>query len=200
VQEPQLSPFDSENLTPAERRALRRSRTRRAPAFSLGVGASVLALFAVGCPEPADLANPGDYPTATAGTNTGTAGGATAGTGGSASPSAACESTCMASIIGATCKGCHGKAIKLAGTLDLETAGYTGRLKDKPAEHPLLDASAMCPTGDLLIDSAAPANSWLLKKVSNQQGTCGAVMPSPPLTSEEVACVQTYVTCVAGGT
>lgn len=204
MQEPQFSPFDSENLTPAERRTLRRVRARRAQAFALGIGASVLALFAVGCPEPADLANPQDFPTA-AGTSTGTAGstggGVTAGTGGTGgmpASGASCESTCMTSIIDTTCKVCHGKALKIAGTLDLETAGYTDRLKNKPAEHPSVDASA-CPTGDKLIDTETPANSWLLKKVSNQQGTCGTVMPAtPPLTSDQLSCFQTYVSCVAG--
>jgi hypothetical protein len=180
---------------------VRRLRTRRLQAFSLGIGASVLALFAVGCPEPADLANPQDFPTA-AGTSTGTAGstggGVTAGTGGMPASGASCESTCMASIIGTTCKACHGKALKIAGTLDLESAGYTDRLKGKPSEHPAVDASA-CPMGDKLIDTDTPANSWLLKKVSNQQGTCGTMMPaSPPLTSDQLSCFQTYVSCVAG--
>ena len=201
MQEPQFSPFDSENLTPPERRTLRHVRARRVQAVSLGVGASVLALFAVGCPEPADLANPQDY-SAAAGTGTGTAGstggGVAGGTGGMAPSSASCESTCMTSVIDTTCKVCHGKALKIAGTLDLETAGYTDRLKNKPAEHPSVDASA-CPTGDKLIDTETPANSWLLKKVSNQQGTCGTMMPaSPPLTSDQLSCFQTYVSCVAG--
>ena len=215
MQERQFPPFDSETPTLTERRARRRLRLRRLSGLALGVGAAVLALFAIGCPEPADLQNAGAYPapggntagSATAGSATGgsaTAGSATAGsaTGGSGmvGGGAECESACLKALIADTCKTCHGKALKLAGTLDMESDGLTARLKNKPAEHPTPGTGAMCPTGDKLIDTMTPANSWLLKKVSGQQGTCGAAMPSPALAGDDLTCFQTYVACVAGGT
>ena len=195
-------------------------RLRRLQAFALGASASVLALFAIGCPEPADLQNAGTYPapastggsatagaaaggSATAGTATGgsaTAGTATGGSG-MVGGGAECESACLKALIADTCKTCHGKALKLAGTLDMESDGLTARLKNKPAEHPMPGAGAMCPTGDKLIDTMTPANSWLLKKVSGQQGTCGSAMPSGDgLAGADLTCFQTYVACVAGGT
>jgi hypothetical protein len=215
VQEPQFSPFDFENLTPAEQKALWRTRSRRTRGLVATVGAALLALFAVGCPEPGDLQNADVYPApaapaggsgSTAGTSSG--GGSTAGTssgGGSTAgtSSGSCETACMAAIInaqGTGCKNCHGKQIKLAGTLDFETAGYSARLKDVPAEHAGVAAGAACPSGDKLIDSAAPANSWLLKKVTGMQGDCGTSMPTgSTLSASDQACMTTYVNCVAGG-
>jgi hypothetical protein len=80
-------------------------------------------------------------------------------------------------------------------------------LKDVPAKHTdIVFMGAIgsmvpgCPVGDKLVDTQAPANSWLLKKVNNQQGTCGTQMPQPPTTlrPDELACVAQYVYCVAG--
>ena len=109
----------------------------------------------------------------------------------------------MAAIINASgtgCKTCHGKTIKLAGSLDFESEGYTARLKDKPAEHLGVAPGSTCPTGDFLIDSAAPANSWLLKKINDMTPNCGTVMPSTgALSAADKACVATYVSCVAPG-
>jgi hypothetical protein len=108
----------------------------------------------------------------------------------------------MAEIInlqGLGCKTCHGKAVKLAGTLDLESPGYTGRLKDKLAEHPSVKPGD-CGTGEKLIDTANPSASWLYKKVTGMEGTCGEPMPGPPgLAPMDQACVLTYVNCVANG-
>jgi hypothetical protein len=168
-------------------------RARRVRALVASVGAGILALCSVGCPEPADLQNPNQYPLPATG-------GMVATTGGTGSNGAECESACMAAIIKATCKTCHGTAIKLAGTLDMESAGYTGRLKDKLAEHAAVADATTCPKGDKLIDTATPANSWLLKKIMNQQGTCGTIMPSTgALSAADQTCVQTYVSCVAPG-
>ena len=106
----------------------------------------------------------------------------------------------MAAIIGSSCKTCHGKQLKIAGKLDFETAGYTARLKNEPAEHLAVTPGATCPTGDKLIDTTTPANSWLLKNVTNVQADCGTIMPStpPPLTTDQVKCFQDYVGCVTG--
>lgn len=199
MQERQFPPFDFETLTHAEQGALQRARARQSRSLIASVGAGMLALFAVGCPEPGDLQNPGAYPAPTPVGGSATTGGS--GTGGSAAVS--CETACMATIINANgtgCKACHGTAVKLAGTLDLETPGYTARLKDKPAEHAGVTAGSPCPMGDKLIDSANPAESWLLKKVTNMQGTCGTVMPlSGALSATDQMCFTTYVNCVAGG-
>ena len=189
-------------------------RLRRLQAFALGASASVLALFAIGCPEPADLLNKDSYPapastggSATAGSATGgsaTAGSATAGTatGGSgmAGGGAACETACLKALVTDNCKLCHSGTVMLAG-LDMDSPGLTARLKNQTADHPMPGDGAVCPSGDKLIDTMTPANSWLLKKVSNGQGTCGSAMPSPPgLAGADLTCMQTYVACVAGGT
>jgi hypothetical protein len=187
----------SEELTPAERQALRRVRTRRVQGLLAGVGTGVLVLFAVGCPEPADLQNPGSYPTPP---STGTTGG-TGGTGTTMN----CEVQCVNDIFQkelTLCKLCHGAALK-SSMLDLEAPGYTARLKNVPAVHGDLATGmtkADCPTGDKLIDTANPANSWLLKKIRNEQGQCGTVMPSTgTLSAAQKTCLETYVACVAGG-
>jgi hypothetical protein len=108
----------------------------------------------------------------------------------------------MAEIInlqGLGCKTCHGKTVKLAGTLDLESPGYTGRLKDKVAEHPGV-MPGDCGTGEKLIDTANPSASWLYKKVTGMEGNCGEPMPAAPgLAAAQQMCVLTYVTCVANG-
>ena len=165
---------------------------------------SGLALFATGCPGPADLDHANDYLVPPAAGSSSGGSGATAGTSGSGGSgmTASCLTPCVTAVINATgtgCKTCHGVAIKLAGTLDMETAGLDARLKDKPAEHPGLPAGTACPSGDKLIDSATPANSWLLKKVTNMQASCGTVMPSSGvLSAADQACFTTYVNCVAG--
>jgi hypothetical protein len=179
---------------------MRRARSRRLSGLALGAGVSVLALFALGCPTAADLANPQDYPApmATAGTGTSGSGGGSAG--GATGGGVECETACMTAMIsGNTCKVCHGKA-PLFGSMDLETPGYTTRLKDHAAEHQSLDAS-MCPPGQKVIDLATPANSLLLLKVEGQVGTCGTVMPPPPtpqISAADLQCVKDYIACATG--
>lgn len=205
MQERQFSPFDFENLTPAEREALRRTRTRRARGLVATLGAGLLALFAVGCPEPGDLQNANVYPAPTpsggsGSTAGGTSGGSTAGASSGGSTGAACETACMTAIITAPggCTTCHGAKTRLSGTLDFETSGYAGRLRDMPAQH-VGSTPGPCPTGDKLIDSATPANSWLLKKVTGMQGGCGTPMPAAGLSATDQTCVTTFVNCVAAG-
>lgn len=76
-------------------------------------------------------------------------------------------------------------------TVDLVSPGYRARLVDvRPS---------LC-TSQLLIDSANPANSFLLDKL-NTRPTCGAQMPffRPPLSSRQRACVATFVDLVLSG-
>jgi hypothetical protein len=198
VQEPQFSPFESDTLTPAERQALKRARGRRFRALLVCVGTGMLTLFAAGCPEPADLQDPGSFPLPPGASGSGTTGGSTSTAG--TSSGAECESACFKTIVGSTCKSCHGKLLKIAGKLDFENDGVTGRLKNQPAEHLAVTPGATCPSGDKLIDTTTPANSWLLKKIKNEQGDCGTIMPStpPPLTADQIKCFEDFVACVSG--
>jgi hypothetical protein len=193
VQQRQLPKSTSEQRGPGELAAARRFRAVQLLAGTAAT--ALLALVATGCPEAADLANPGMY-------DAPAPAGGTGNTAGSGSTGSMCETECMAKIInaqGTGCKGCHGKALKSGGMMDLESAGYTGRLVDKPAEHMGVEMGAACPSGDKLIDSANPSASWLLKKVTNMQGTCGVVMPiTGALSAADQACVTTYVNCAAG--
>jgi hypothetical protein len=163
-------------------------------------------LVATGCPEAADLENPESFckPGASVVDASGKVigcndQGATAGTG-AGMPPAGCETACLTQLFENTCNSCHTSSAPLGG-LDLQSAGFTARLKDQAAKHQSVDNPAQCPSGDKLIDSANPAASWLLKKVSGQQGACGTSMPpgNVPVTQAELACVTAYVTCVGGG-
>jgi hypothetical protein len=204
VQERQFSPFDFEQLTLAEQRALRRLRARRVRALVASVGAGILALCSVGCPEPADLQNPNQYPLppATGGS------GSTAGSGTGGSAPAGCETACIKDIFQkqvALCKLCHGAMPAPAGLqssgLNLESDGFTDRLKNVAAKHTDLPmGKTTCPTGDKLIDTSNPSASWLLKKIQGQQNGCGDPMPSAgTLSADQKTCLETYVSCVAGG-
>jgi hypothetical protein len=179
-----------------EASTLRSVPSRRLERMVTGAGAAVLALFMAGCPTPADLDDPAMYdaPAPTGGMATGGGGSGGSGGGGGSSASS-CETPCMATVL-AGCVVCHSSGAML-GKLDL-MGDYTARLKDQPAKHD--SAGAGCPPGVKLIESGNAANSWLLKKVSNQQGDCGTAMPgNPGLTGADLMCVQSYVTCVAGG-
>jgi hypothetical protein len=84
------------------------------------------------------------------------------------------------------------------GTLDMESPGISARLRDQPAAHRGIADGGSCPRGDKIIDTAHPEDSWLLKKILGQQGTCGTVMPSTgALSLADQACMATYVNCVA---
>jgi hypothetical protein len=128
-------------------------------------------------------------------------GSAGTGTAGAATLDALCRTPCSDQIFEAasSCKLCHAAAIKLGG-LDLESPSRAARLKDAPAKH--LDSArpdAQCPVGDKLIDSSNVENSWLLKKITGRQGTCGDAMPlGVPLNEAERQCLTAWVRCVAG--
>jgi hypothetical protein len=105
-----------------------------------------------------------------------------------------------------TCKLCHYANMPNAsppmpslGQLDLVSPNVEERLKDVPAKHvEIIAPNPVCPSGDKLIDSANPANSWLLKKLRGQQGSCGDKMPqTSTLTAFDQACLEDFVYCVA---
>jgi hypothetical protein len=74
---------------------------------------------------------------------------------------------------------------------ELHTAGVATRLKDV--------AATLC-TGQLYIDSANPANSFILNKVQQAMPTCGGqmpYMPNPALTAEKMECLVEWVNSIA---
>lgn len=129
--------------------------------------------------------------------------------GASSSPEAAaptvdaCATDCLRDVLtGAaiSCKLCHGAPPSVAlGGLDLASPNLALRLRDQPATHADVPPGSVCSPLDKLIDVARPEQSWLLKKVRGQQGSCGDPMPqaTPPLTAEALACLEQYVDCVA---
>lgn len=164
------------------------------------------ALFSAGCPGPADLekvdtfCKPGQSIVGANGEVTGCSdtpsGGSGGGGSGGGSSTSSCETECVTSLFRNTCQICHNGTSPL-GQLDLESAGITGRLKDQPAKHAGLDNPQSCPTGDKLIDTANQSASWLLKKLTKQQGGCGSIMPPQGASEAEVACITEYVNCVS---
>jgi hypothetical protein len=157
------------------------------------VSAALLSLLAVGCPQPADLENPEDFPPDPSFSKAGSSSGGSGGGG-----NTACEDVACVKTVFEGCNACHGAA-KL-GKLDLLSPGVASRLKNVASAHDSPGVGAQCPTGDKLIDSANPAESWFLKKINNQQGNCGTVMPSTGmLQGAELQCMQDFVTCVATG-
>lgn len=202
MQEPQFSPLESDTLTPAERQAFKRVRGRRLRALLVCVGTGALTLFAAGCPEPADLQDPASFPLPpNAGSSSTTGGSGTGGSGTGGTGMATCEVECVNKIFMKDmqpCMFCHTTMAPL-GDLDLQSPGYTARLKDVPAKHTgFMGPTTDCPQGDKLIDTTTPANSWLLKKLHNEQKTCGTLMPQAgTITPDQKTCLETYVACVA---
>jgi len=95
---------------------------------------------------------------------------------------------------------CHGAedGADLDGRPDLTSPGVGGRLLNAPAQYPQLDG---CPSPpELLIDSSAPENSLLWKKLNGTQ-ECGDGMPIPhslaPLPRDDLACVFEWMEGVA---
>lgn len=135
----------------------------------------VSALYLAGC--PGSLQDPDRF---------GPVGGSDGGGGG------ACD---VEQLLSDTCTGigCHG-AMDPAEGVDLMTAGVADRLVDT------MSTSIAC-TGRIEIDSADPANSLLLEKITMATPTCGAGMPflRPMLTADEIACVEAWVMAAAAG-
>ncbi len=162
---------------------------RKLAALGAALATAALALLASGCPEAADLENADDYAAPINGT-----------AGSMSNPMGdPCETPCVTEIFtGAVCATCHQSGLSNAG-LDLKSPGVTARLKDVAATHGDIGGMPACPSGDKLVDTAKPADSWLWKKVTMQQGACGDPMPqSGAFPMEAVTCVKTYVECVAG--
>lgn len=111
-----------------------------------------------------------------------------------------CYSTCSEEIFRdpTGCKLCHSPAFAASG-LDLESPGRAARLKDVVAKHADLPVGQdACPRGDKLIDSANVQDSWMLKKIRGEQASCGAQEPPVgPLPAVDLACLTTYIECVA---
>lgn len=183
MQQRQSHQPQSETLTAVT--AIRRARSRRAQLLAAGAGAILLALSATGCPEPADLLDAEKYK----------------------APAVAmaepCELDCVKAVFQQNtngCKICHSIDPPL-GDLDLR-GSFTSRLRDVAAKHTGITPPATpgdCPTGDKLIDTANPNASWLLTKIRGMQKTCGTQMPTAPLGTSDMACVEAYISCVAGG-
>ncbi|HEX5101085.1 MAG TPA: hypothetical protein VFV94_16355, partial [Polyangiaceae bacterium] len=101
--------------------------------------------------------------------------------------------------------GCHGNSF-VAG-LDLRpNEGFASRIKDKPATFGAIACEGSltetcipdsCPTGALLVDSVAPASSWMLQKLSAPNG-CGVTMPyTKTVNADELACLTQIIDAVA---
>jgi hypothetical protein len=206
VKQPALPPSDSHPPSLAHNGAH--------PRWTAWAAATALALLAVGCPEPGDLENANSFckpgtsivsgdkivgcNDSAAGGNGSSGGSPSGGSGGGAV--ASCETACMSTLFTTTCTVCHSTASHL-GMLDLQSADYTSRLKDQAPKFDSVTDRSQCPTGAKLVDSSNPTQSWLLKKLTGQQGTCGGRMPSAtmPVSPADQACVTAYVTCVGGG-
>ena len=164
-------------------------RAQRALLAGLGVLGTVGLLGLAGC--PASLEDPGRFDQDPA------AGGGM----GMTSPALAVPTTCLEAVFKKnTCLlvGCHASKSPAAG-LDLQAAGVNARLVNIVATHGDATMPEACPKGDKLIDTATPANSWLLKKLTKaDEVMCGAKMPiGNTLSPDDMACVQKYVTDVA---
>lgn len=107
--------------------------------------------------------------------------------------------------------GCHKGPYASAGLELTPDMGFVGRVKDVTATHSQIICAdtgltcatipAACPTGDKIIDSATPANSWMLHKIQGTQNGCGDPMPAPSsnlsLSDADKQCLATLITEIA---
>jgi hypothetical protein len=144
-------------------------------------------------------------------------GGSPGGTAGAGAP-ASCD---VVEALGLHCSlsSCHNASSKIAG-LDLSDPASLKGLIGRPAGHQDMncdlsgenfvpctpdETAARCPTGLLLLDSAAPTNSWLVRKLTvGAADNCGDDMPVSPGNSvtkgwsdERRACLIQYFTALA---
>lgn len=77
---------------------------------------------------------------------------------------------------------CHGQGSPFGS--------FAASLEDARA---LVDQPGQLCSGELIFDSASPAESFVLKKLDSP--ACGAPMPlgAPPLPAEEIACLQSWI-------
>jgi hypothetical protein len=139
----------------------------------------------------------GTAPTATGGTTAAggtTSTGGTAGPTGGAAPSMVTLETCVKEVFASQCTVCHSTANKDSfGGLDLSGDAVITRLKDVVATHKGVTNPPACVAGALLINSANPAESVLLKRVKGTQN-CGTPMPfAPGLTGANLKCIEDWV-------
>ena len=167
-------------------------RAQRALLAGFGVLGAVSLLALAGC--PASLEDPGRFDVGSAGMTGGAGMGMT-------NPGLAVDTTCLYGVFAKSCAtvGCH-KAIGAQAGLDLESAGANARLLNIVATHADASMPNACSQGDKLVDTAMPAKSWLLLKVTKDANdtNCGYSMPiGKTLAAEDLACIQRYVTDVA---
>jgi hypothetical protein len=200
---------------------------RAATGLLRGAALGTLAIVIAACSEeapPSTTSTGGAAGTAgagagTAGASAGTAG-ASAGTGGVSGAAgtgglAGAPPTCAyQQIITSQCAraGCH-NTVFTASDMDLQAAGYEQRLINQPAKYtditcpdpggglPVPCVPADCTSGALLINTANPAESFMLKKLLGTQLGCGKQMPIAPgtVTEAERACLVEWVHYLAGG-
>jgi hypothetical protein len=120
--------------------------------------------------------------------------GGTAGPTGGAAPSMVTLDACVKNVFSTQCTACHSTALKDSfGGLDLSGDAVITRLKDVAATHKGVSNPTACVSGALLINSANPAESVLLKRVQGTQN-CGTPMPfAPGLTGDNLKCIQDWV-------
>lgn len=158
-----------------------------------------------GCPVGAELEDPerfglgvGGSGPGTGGTGPstgGTGGNATGGTSGTGMLNVVCDGGADYVVtLNQNCatSGCHRGTRAVAGLNLVPDADLVTRLKDVSPTHGDIDCGtggvfmpcvpATCPPpGDaLLVDSASPDDSWLLRKINGTHGVCGDTMPIPP--------------------
>jgi hypothetical protein len=129
----------------------------------------------------------------------GGSGGSDGGSGGGGSsgvPVVPMLTACAQEILSMKCSLCHQPALAASpgfGMLDVSGADVGNRLVNKLATNsgPITD-KASCRPGALLIDPVTPSKSVLLERVLGTQ-SCGAVMPDPPLSDTEKACLQEWI-------
>jgi hypothetical protein len=195
-----MTPITSRN---SPRRTLHRLVTLLPPAI-FGLAAAVTLS---GCPVGAELEDPEGFPIGVGGTGpgtggtgpatggTGTGGSGTAGTAGGTGFSFACNNGVdHVVMLNQNCarSACHNNRSVVAG-LDLTPdAGLVTRLKDVPAGYGEIDCSnggafmecvpTTCPPAGSakLVDSANPAQSWVLRKSTGAHNECGLPMPVAP--------------------
>lgn len=125
-------------------------------------------------------------PTAAAGTPAPAVPPAPAPAAGAPAPAAGAGCAMACNIIMTRCGTCHTGGAGAQGMLDLVAPGLGTRIVNAKS------ASTMC-SGMTLVDPQAPANSLLIKKLSDPP-PCGLRMPiGQPLMPEEISCIQQWM-------
>ena len=174
-------------------RLLALASVARRPAWCVALSVTA-ALPLVGCPGSLD--NSGQYSEGVGDGSAGASGtGGGDGSGGSGGGMVQCNipvADVPEQLIRVKCatSSCH-DASNPAGELDMISPGLEGRLLDQPST---------C-SGEVLVDTANPENSFLLEKVSSMNPACGTErMPlGGALPPEEIACVRDWINMIAGG-